>query len=90
LISTNGHVQCLRPENTDLPTFNVQPDTPTPVEEEKQEEPPAGTPFDTGKNPFGAMGDDPFGGGGDAMDDPFGGGDDAMDDPFGGDNPFGS
>ena len=93
LVSESGDVQCLRPENAEIPNFNVQPDV-QPDEEKAKAKPvqePATSPFDPGgSDPFGAGGADPFGGG-DAGADPFGGGGDApMDDPFGGNNPFGN
>ncbi|QDT06033.1 outer membrane biogenesis protein BamB [Rubripirellula lacrimiformis] len=100
-VSDSGAVQCLRPIDSELPSFNVAPD-PQPLEEagskDKQGKAkdssspftPAGQdPFGASKDPFGA-GSDPFGGG-DASD-PFGGGD--ASDPFGGGDamadPFGS
>jgi outer membrane protein assembly factor BamB len=99
LVSESGDVQCLRPEDTDIPTFNIQPDIqPKQVVAAKLQQQAAPTPFGAGANdPFGAGGNDPFGagadpfgsGGDDPMADPFGGGDASMDDPFGG-NPFGN
>ena len=99
LVSESGDVQCLRPIESELPVFNIQPKMEEVAEvEEKPKAKVPTSPFDAGGgDPFGAGGGDPFGaGGGDpfgggAMDDPFGGGDaggDAMADPFGG-NPFG-
>ncbi len=101
LVSERGDVQCLRPENSVLPTFSVQVDPEPPAEVQDKPKPKADTtpfgpagndPFGAGgADPFGAGGADPFGGGGGA--DPFGGGGGA--DPFGGgggapmDDPFG-
>ena len=99
LVSDSGHVQCLRLDGADLPTFNTQPDANPLIDDEDGEPakekttPPFGAggtdPFGAGgADPFGAGGADPFGGGGDApMNDPFGGGG-AAEDPFGA-NPFG-
>ncbi len=91
LVSDDGDVQCIKVEGADLPTFNAQPDTNPPLENEdgspKSEStaPPFGgdtDPFGAGGvDPFGAGGADPFGAGG---ADPFGGGGNApMEDPFG-------
>lgn len=91
LVSDAGVVQCMRPIDSALPKFSIQPD-PQPMAEttEKMEkmEKESG-PFDAGgSNPFGAGGGDPFGGG--AGGDPFGAG---GGDPFGagaGGDPFGA
>lgn len=98
LVSSSGAVQCLRPHDTDLPTFRIQPDV-QPQEETAPEAPPAGdSPFGPdGDDPFNKGGEDPFGAGGDMADpfgdagggnDPFGAGGGEMEDPFGAD-PFG-
>jgi len=101
LVGDRGDVQCLRQEDADLPTFNVQPEMEMeePVEEEAKPEKPASSPFGGGNNPFDEGGNNPFGGGADdnnpfgggdgaGGNNPFGGGDDEADNPFGG-NPFG-
>lgn len=105
LVGESGAVQCLRPEDSDIPVFNIQPYTP-PAQEAAAapEKAPAATPFGAGAgdpfggaaDPFGAGGADPFGGGNAPAADPFGGGGNApMADPFGGgsdapmDDPFG-
>ena len=95
LVGATGAVQCLRPENATMPTFNeVIRGVPTDklvTEAVVEEQEPAGpTAFGAGqpaaKDPFGgdsAPAADPFGGGA----DPFGGG---GADPFGGGaDPFG-
>lgn len=94
LVSASGEVQCLKPVDSDLPTFNIQPDMKPPEPVEKDTKKKQGTsPFDPGASdpfgadPFGAGAADPFGAGG---ADPFGAGagggagGGAMDDPFGG------
>ncbi len=102
LVSESGDVQCLKPTDSDLPKFNIQPDVQPTTETKESPKAKTGTsPFDPGaSDPFGAGGADPFGAGG---ADPFGadtgGGGAAMDDPFGGGgaagggdmaNPFGA
>ncbi|MEM8668555.1 MAG: PQQ-binding-like beta-propeller repeat protein [Planctomycetota bacterium] len=98
LVSDSGEVQCLREEDSVLPTFNVQPEIV--MDEEKPADGPAAKPgvdpFETGdpSDPFGGGGmgggNDPFGGGAGGGNDPFGGGGAGGNDPFGGGaDPFG-
>ncbi len=93
LAGKGGMVQCLRPFESELPSFlrliEVVPTEEEEAEKPRQAEPtPPRDPFGAGEampeDPFGGDGADPFGGGADPFGgtgDPFGGGD--MEDPFG-------
>ncbi len=89
LLSDRGDVQCLRPVDSELPTFTSAPDLSAdqPVAtKEKAEQPKAKSPFDVSDENSMDGGDaDPFGGSNDGGNaDPFGGDGDG----FGGDDPF--
>ncbi|TWT51171.1 outer membrane biogenesis protein BamB [Rubripirellula amarantea] len=99
LVSENGVIQCLRPEDAELPTLNIQPDSSeeeaadagegdAKPESEEAAQPDTMDPFGAGaSDPFGAGASDPFGAGDGGMSDPFGSGAGESSDPFA--DPFG-
>lgn len=92
LVSQDGHVQCIRADGEDMPTFHHELESPATLEEttpdatQKQGQPNGGGA--QGNDPFGAGGNDPFNAGG---NDPFGAEKENGNDPFGagGNDPFG-
>ncbi len=87
LVSSRGEVQCLRPKDSDLPTFTSAPDLAAEQPDsakKKAEEPKSKSPFDVGDDaPMDDADVDPFGGSSDGGDaDPFGGDGAGDDDPF--------